>query len=142
MIVPDINLLVYAHNSADPDHRAARSWWEGLLNGSDPVGLTWMGLSGFIRVMTHPRVLVNPMPVSEVCSLIREWTDLPVVLILEPGKRFSGIFLGLIETANLAGNLTSDAHLAAISIEHQAELHSNDSDFSRFPGLSWHNPLK
>jgi len=142
MIIPDINLLVYAYNAADPDHNAAKEWWERLLNGTDPVGLSWVGISGFIRIMTHPRVLVQPMPTSLVSGLVREWIDLPSVIVLEPGKRFSSLFLGLLESSGMAGNLTTDAYLAALAIEHQAELHSNDSDFGRFSGLLWKNPIK
>ena len=92
MIIPDINLLVYAYNAADPDHNAAKEWWERLLNGTDPVGLSWVGISGFIRIMTHPRVLVQPMPTSLVSGLVREWIDLPSVIVLSPANVFRHCF--------------------------------------------------
>lgn len=141
MILPDVNLLVYAYNAADPNHEAARGWWEAALNGSTPVGLPWVVVSGFIRLMTHPRVLQDPMPVTTAVSTVRPWLEQPVVLVLEPGRRFGTLFLGFLDRLGTAGNLTTDAYLAAMAIEHQAELHSSDGDFSRFDGLRWHNPL-
>ena len=142
MIIPDINLLVYAYNTEDPSHAQAKRWWEELLNGTDPVGLPWVTISGFLRLVTHPRVLVDPMSVGQATEQVRAWLECPSVLTVEPGKKFSAIFLGLLDEAGTAGNLTTDAYLAALAIEHQAELHSNDADFSRFKGLRWRNPLK
>jgi toxin-antitoxin system PIN domain toxin len=142
MIVPDINLLVYAYHADDPRHAAARKWWEDLLNHSEPVGLSWMAVSGFLRLMTHPRVLAEPMSVARATQHVRSWLDAPPVLVLSPGTRFAGIFLGYLDTLGSAGNLTTDAHLAALAVEHQAELHSCDLDFARFDGLRWRNPLK
>ena len=142
MIIPDINLLVYAYNTEDPSHPQAKRWWEGLLNGTDPVGLPWVTITGFLRLVTHTRVLVDPMSVGLATEQVRAWLECPSVLTVEPGKKFSAIFLGLLDEAGTAGNLTTDAYLAALAIEHQAELHSNDSDFSRFKGLRWRNPMK
>ncbi len=142
MIIPDINLLVYAYNTEDPSHAQAKRWWEELLNGTDPIGLPWVTISGFLRLVTHPRVLVDPMSVGQATEQVRAWLDCPSVLTVEPGKKFSAIFLGLLDEAGTAGNLTTDAYLAALAIEHQAELHSNDADFSRFKGLRWSNPMK
>jgi toxin-antitoxin system PIN domain toxin len=142
MIIPDINLLVYAYNTEDPSHAQAKRWWEELLNGTDPIGLPWVTISGFLRLVTHPRVLVDPMSVGQATEQVRAWLDCPSVLTVEPGKKFSAIFLGLLDEAGTAGNLTTDAYLAALAIEHQAELHSNDADFSRFKGLRWRNPMK
>ena len=142
MIIPDINLLVYAYNTEDPSHAQAKRWWEELLNGTDPVGLPWVTITGFLRLVTHPRVLLDPMSVGQATEQVRAWLECPSVLTVEPGKKFSAIFLGLLDEAGTAGNLTTDAYLAALAIEHQAELHSNDSDFSRFKGLRWRNPMK
>jgi len=91
--------------------------------------------------MTHPRVLQNPMPISRAVDHSRSWLEKPNVLILESGRRFGNVFLGLLEQIGTAGNLTSDAYLAALAIEHQAELQSCDHDFSRFHGLNWRYPL-
>jgi uncharacterized protein len=142
VIVPDINLLVYAHNDQAREHEAAKCWWEDCLNGSIFIGLPWVVVAGFIRLMTHPRVLQKPMPACEATSHVRKWMAQTPVRILEPGNKFSGIYLGQLEDLGTAGNLTTDAWLAALAMEHQAELHSADADFSRFQGLRWKNPLR
>lgn len=142
MIVPDINLLVYAYNKRDPQHEPAKAWWTAALNGSTPVGIPWITSSGFIRIMTHPRILRDPLSADGAARLVRAWLDVPAVIALEPGTKFPGLFLGYLEELGTAGNLTTDAQLAALAVEHQAELHSNDADFSRFPGLRWRNPLR
>lgn len=142
MIVPDINLLLHAYNSDSPSHGAARAWWESLLNGSRPVGLTWVAMLGFVRISTHRQILADPLPVAVAVSHVRAWLAQPPVTVLDPGSRHADILFGLLETLGTAGNLTTDSHLAALAIEHQAELHSTDADFSRFPGLRWKNPLR
>jgi toxin-antitoxin system PIN domain toxin len=142
MTVPDINLLVHAYNTESRVHAAARAWWEALLNGTRPVGLPWVTLLGFIRVATHQRVLARPLPAAAACARVRAWLGRPYVSILHPGDRHAEIVFGLLERLGTAGNLTTDAHLAALCIEHQAELHSTDADFSRFPGLRWTNPVR
>ena len=142
MIVPDVNLLVYAHNDQAQQHNRARIWWENCLNGNVAVGLSWTVMAGFIRLMTHPRVLEKPMPVQAATGHVRSWLSQPPVRILEPGSKFTALFLDHLVQLGTAGNLTTDALLAALSIEYQAELHSVDGDFSRFSGLRWKNPLK
>jgi len=141
VILPDINLLLHAYNSESPVHPAARAWWEGLLNGTRPVGLAWVAVLGFIRMATHRQILSNPLPVTTACAHARAWLAQPYVSLIDPGARHSEILFGLLESLGTAGNLTTDAHLAALAIEHQAELHSTDADFARFPGLRWVNPL-
>jgi toxin-antitoxin system PIN domain toxin len=141
MILPDVNLLIYAYNADAPHHDAARGWWEVLMNDEEPVGLPWMTALGFVRLMTSRRVLETPLAGAAAVGHVRTWLARPNVAILEPGPQHLEIFARLIEAAGTAGNLTTDAHLAAIAIEHQAELHSNDADFARFPGLRWQNPL-
>jgi toxin-antitoxin system PIN domain toxin len=142
MIVPDINLLVYAHNDRATEHEQARKWWEACLNGTVPVGLSWIAIAGFLRLMTHPRVLENPMRVHDAIGYVRGWISQPPVRILHPGARFPDLFLGYLLKVGAGGNLTTDAQLAALAVEHQADLHSCDADFSRFSGLRWTNPLK
>lgn len=142
MILPDINLLIYAYNQADIHHQDARNWWESLLNGTEPVAIPWMVSTGFIRLMTHPRVLEMPMAADHAVACVRSWMERPCVIIIEPGLKFADIFFACIDSAGTAGNLTTDAYIAALAIEHQAEIHSNDSDFDRFSGLRWSNPLK
>ncbi len=141
MILPDINLLLHAYNTESPAHTAARAWWEELLNSTQPVGLAWAGMLGFIRLSTHRQILTNPMPVSTACGHVRAWLAQPYVSILDPGPRHAEILFGLLEWLGTGGNLTTDAHLAALAIEHQAELHSTDADFGRFSGLRWKNPV-
>lgn len=141
MIVPDINLLLYAYDRTSKSHVASREWWEETLAGGLRVGLTWHTILGFIRMATNPRVFEFPVAPTDAIRVVRSWLDQPGVEILSPGERHGDIVFHLIEQAGVAGNLTSDAHLAAIAIEHQAELASNDRDFGRFRGLRWFNPL-
>lgn len=142
MILPDINLLVYAYNQDALEHVGARSWWERLLSSSEPVGLPWAVSCGFIRLMTHPAVLLEPLDPRRAIEHVRSWLDRPNVEVLDPGPRHLEVLARLLENLGVAGNLTTDAHLAALAIEHQCELHSNDGDFARFSGLRWRNPLR
>src|SRR5512139_171226 len=119
MIVPDVNLLFHAYNSESRVHRAARVWWEALLNGTQPVGLSWVAVLGFIRLTTHRQILANPLTVSIACAHVRSWLARPCVAILHPGNRHADVLFGLLEHLGSAGNLTTDAHLAALCIEHQ-----------------------
>lgn len=111
------------------------------MNGTQPVGLAWTAMLGFIRITTHRSILTNPLPVPAACAHVRAWLAQPYVVVLDPGHRHAEILFGLLDMLGTAGNLTTDAHLAALAIEHQAELHSTDADFARFPGLRWANPL-
>lgn len=142
MIIPDVNLLIYAHNDRAPHHAKARRWWEDLLNGKTPVGLPWITIGGFIRLMTHPKILAKPLDVPSTIDHVRAWLAQPPVRIVQPGTKFEQLFLDYLAQLGTAGNLTTDAQLAAIAVEHQAELHSNDTDFARFRGLRWLNPLE
>ena len=141
MIVPDINLLVYAHDSEFPRHGEVRDWWEELMNGSDSVGLAWVAMLGFIRITTNSKILDNPMEPAIACEHVRSWLGRPQSIVIHPGDRHAEVLFQLLGQAGSAGNLTTDAHLAALAIEHQAELHSADADMVRFPGLRWVNPL-
>jgi len=141
VILPDINLLMYAHNSSAPYHGKARNWWAEHLNASLPVAVPWIVSSGFIRLVTHPRVLESPLPATRAADIVAEWLERPNVLVIEPGKAFPSLFFGYLKDLGTGGNLTTDAYLAALAVEHQAELHSNDADFHRFRGLRWSNPL-
>jgi toxin-antitoxin system PIN domain toxin len=141
MVLPDINLLVYAYNEVAPCHAAAKAWWEGLLTNEQPVGVPWAVALGFVRLVTHPAVFASPLPAGAAIARVRTWFDRPHVEALDPGPRHLDILTTLFGAIGLAGNLTTDAHLAALAIEHQCELHSSDADFGRFPGLRWRNPL-
>ena len=141
MIIPDLNLLMYSYNRQAPHHAAARAWWEALLNGTEPVALPWVVVLGFVRLITHRAMLVTPMQPAVALAQVRAWFACPNVERIEPGPRHIELLDRLLAAAGAGGNLTTDAHLAAIAIEHQCELHSNDADFARFPGLRWRNPL-
>lgn len=141
MIIPDVNLLIFAHNRDAPHHQPAKEWLQDLMRSGKPVGLPWVVVSGFIRIATHPKLLKEPVTVGEAIGIARSWLSRNNVRIIEPGSRFQDLFFAGLETLGTAGNLTTDAYLAAIAIEYQAELHSCDTDFHRFPGLRWRNPL-
>jgi toxin-antitoxin system PIN domain toxin len=141
MIIPDLNLLVYAYNEDAPSHAASKAWWERSLSETRPVGIPWVILLGFVRLMSNRRVLVEPMPAAEAVAHCRAWLARPNARLLLPGPGHLDLLAQLLDAASAGADLTTDAHLAALAIEHQAELHSNDSDFARFPGLRWRNPL-
>lgn len=142
MIVPDINLLLYAHIDGFPEHARARRWWETLLNGGDPIGVPLLSVFGFLRIATNPRSFSEPMTVEAAIETVERWLARDDVQLLHPGRRHLGIAFDLLRQLGTAANLTTDVQLAALAIEHQAELHSADVDFARFPGLQWINPLE
>lgn len=141
MIVPDINLLLHAYNADSPVHAEARAWWEEALNSTSLVGLPWVVMLGFIRITTSRQAMSDPLHVTTACAHVRAWLEQANVAVVHPGDRHAETLFGLLQTLGAAGNLTTDAHLAALAIEHQAELCSTDADFSRFPGLRWTNPI-
>ena len=141
MIIPDLNLLVYAHFDGTPHHKAARRWWEGLINGSERVGVPWVVATGFVRLITHPRVVANPATTTEAIDYVQEWFRFSHVTPVNPGSDHLTHLRRSLAAAGVGAELVTDAHLASIAMEYQAELHSNDADFSRFPGLRWRNPL-
>jgi toxin-antitoxin system PIN domain toxin len=141
VIVPDINLLVYAHNQVSAVHAPARAWWEDLVAREQPIGLCWAVIFGFVRLVTHPAVMMTPLPVDAALARVEGWLALDCVRILDPGPRHLAVAKELFAAAGVGANLTTDVHLAALAIDYQAELHSNDTDFARFSGLRWHNPL-
>jgi toxin-antitoxin system PIN domain toxin len=140
MIIPDLNLLLYAYNAGATHHRTARRWWEGLLAGDQPVGIPWVVILGFIRLSTTRGVFREPAKPGEALERVASWLEQPGAFVLNPGTGHLDVLRRTL-TCTAGGSLTTDAHLAALAIEHQAELHSNDSDFARFPGLRWRNPL-
>lgn len=142
MIIPDVNLLVYAYDTESPFHERARLWWEHVLSDQRSVGVAWVAALSFIRITTNARILQSAVPVVEASSAVQGWLARRNVAVIHPGERHAELLFGLMRHVGVGGNLTTDAHLAALAIEYQAELHSNDADFSRFPGLRWRNPLK
>ena len=141
MILVDANLLIYAIDRDSPHHPEARKWVEGALSGADTVGLAWGVILAFLRLTTRPGILRRPMSGDAALDYVDEWLSLPAVEIVLPGERHWPVFRNLLKIAGTAGNLTSDAHLAALAIERGATVFSTDSDFARFPGLRHVNPL-
>ncbi|MBK5294291.1 MAG: type II toxin-antitoxin system VapC family toxin [Acidobacteriia bacterium] len=141
MIIPDVNILIHAYNSHSNKHEAARLWWERTVASPRPIGMPWVTMLGFVRIMTQRSILENPVFPAEAIRRVRSWLACPRVEILLPGESHSEILFQLLEDLGTAGNLTTDAHLAALAIEYQCELASTDADFARFDGLRWFNPL-
>ncbi len=140
MILPDVNVLVHAHNSDSPLHESAREWWDRCLGGTEGVGLAWIVVLGFVRITTHRRVLVRPLPVNSVLDRVESWLDLPHVHVPQPSARhFTGL-RACLERIGTAGNMTTDAHLATLALQRGYVLYTTDTDFARFPGVRRVNP--
>jgi len=141
VIIPDINILLYAEIDAYPMHASARRWWEGALNGDVPVGLPPVCLFGFLRISTNRRVFAEPLAIDDALARVRRWLEQANVVRLVPGSEHLDIAFELLAQLGTGGNLTTDVQIAAHALEHRAEVHSNDGDFARFAGLRWLNPL-
>lgn len=142
MILVDANLIFYAEDSLSLHHRAALAWWNGCLSGAEPVGLAWQTILCFVRITTHPRATRNPISVDEAIETVNRWLSQPCVRIIQPTERHWEILARFLHKNGSAANLTMDAHLAALAVEYGCELYSTDSDFSKFHGLRWKNPIK
>jgi uncharacterized protein len=140
--LPDINLLLYAYDSDSPRQTAAREWLEEVLSGTETVAFAWAVMVGFVRIATNPAIFARPWEAADVLDLVDDWLAQPVVTTVHPTDRHAAVLRDLLAPLGTAGNLTSDAHLAALAIEHGATLYSSDNDFSRFKGLRWVDPLK
>lgn len=141
MILPDVNVLVYAHRDAAPRHSEFRVWLQETINSDQGFGLSDIVLSGFIRVVTHPRVFTPPSTVEEALAFVRAVRERPNCVSISPGERHFGIFVDLCKKSNAKGNLVADAYLAALAIESGSEWITADRDYSRFPNLRWRHPL-
>ncbi|MGP8246517.1 MAG: type II toxin-antitoxin system VapC family toxin [Bryobacteraceae bacterium] len=141
MIVVDVNLLIYAVNEDSPLHLKARSWLEATVSGTETVGLAWMVLLAFLRLTTRAGLFQKPLDARTAFEIVDAWLEQPAVTVVEPTGRHLRTLRDLVLPLGTGGNLTSDAHLAALAMEHGAELCSADNDFARFCGLRWRNPL-
>ena len=141
MIVVDANLLLFAAVTGFKEHVAARAWWESALTGPVEVALTPPAVFAFLRVSTNPRIIEPPVAVDRACDLVEDWLAQPRVEYLPPGRRHLSVALELLRGLGTGSNLTTDVQLAAHAIEHDADLYSHDTDFARFPGLRWVDPL-
>ncbi len=140
MIVPDTNLLLYAYDDRSRHHDRSRRWWEELVNGTERVGIPWVVTTGFMRLVTGSGPLRRPITLETALTLVQEWFQFPQVIPLNPGPDHLSLFRQNLMAAGVAGNLVTDAHIAALAMEYQAEVHSNDADFGHFPGLHWRKP--
>ena len=141
MILVDANLLLYAEDSLSEHHRAACAWWDEQLSGTSPVALCWPVLSAFIRIATNPRLHQRPLTIKESTGCVQSWLDQPCVRLIHPTEQHWTIFQRMLRQSNATANLVTDAHIAALAIEHNCALQSTDADFARFKGLKWQNPL-
>jgi toxin-antitoxin system PIN domain toxin len=142
VILVDSNLLIYAIDRDSPNHAKARRWLEGSLSGTTPLGLAWIVVLAFLRLTTRAGILKRPLAPEQALAFVDEWLAQPYVQALAPGERHWAVLRNLLRATGTAGNLTSDAHLAALAIEHGCTVCSSDSDFKRFPGLEHVDPLR
>ena len=141
MILVDVNVLVHAFHAGSPDHAAYRAWLTRTVEGDEPFAVSELVLSGFVRVVTHPRVFDPPVPVADALAFADAIRHQPNAVIVAPGARHWEIFGRLCAGAGARGNLVADAYLAALAIESGCEWITADRDFSRFAGLRWRHPL-
>ncbi|MBI1251820.1 MAG: PIN domain-containing protein [Alphaproteobacteria bacterium] len=142
MILIDVNLLLYAHIKISPEHETARAWLDTQLNGSTLVGMPWHSLLGFLRIATNPRMTSPPEPMKSAIGQMQAWLGRANVWRPQPTDRHAEFLASLLDTANGKSSLTSDAHLAALALEHGLTVCTADSDFARFQGVKWINPLR
>jgi toxin-antitoxin system PIN domain toxin len=141
LILVDANILLYAEDSLSPVHQQARVWWDHQLSRSGPVCLCWTVVSAFIRIGTNPRVFEHPLSLEQALTRVQSWLDQPCTRVIRPTEQHWTIFQMMLKEGQAVANLVTDAHLAALAIEHGCDLASTDSDFARFPKLKWINPL-
>ena len=142
MTLVDLTLLIAAVNKRAPMHKAARAWWEERLNGTDQIGLSWLVILGFIRLVTNSKVMPEPLLLADAVGMVDEWLRRPNVRTVGVTGQHWNILQNMLHAVGHGAALTMDAHLACLAIEHDAEIATADDDFSHFPGLKWRNPLK
>jgi toxin-antitoxin system PIN domain toxin len=141
VILIDTNLLLYAYDSRSERHAPAKNWLEGAFSGQERLGLPWAVVLAFLRLTTHTGVMTQPLNLAEAVAIVESWLERPNSGIVWPTERHWDVLREVLATGQARGALVTDAHLAALAIEHGAVLCSADRDFSRFPGLKWKNPL-
>lgn len=140
MKLVDLNVLLYAVNEDAEHHQVVLDWWQATLNGDESVGLPWIVLLGFLRIAANPKIFPKPLATTAAIDKIDTWLSVPTVCVVTEKPEHWRILRALLSEAGVAGNLTTDAHLAAMAISHGAVLASCDRDFARFEGLRWENP--
>lgn len=142
MKLPDANVLLYALDASSPRHDRARPWLEDILSGTETVAFAWSVLLGVVRLSTRPAVFELPFSTDEAMDVVDGWLERPNATVVHPTVRHGAILRHLLTPLGAGGNLVTDAHLAALAVEHGATLCSSDADFSRFDGLRWEDPLR
>lgn len=142
MILLDANLLLYAVNRDLPQHRQAQAWLEKVLSGGQSVGLPWVVILAFLRLTTNQRVFERPFTIEQAGTYVDAWLAQPLVSAVVPGPNHWSVLRNLLAVSGAGGNLTTDAHIAALAIEHGYTVYSTDHDFKRFAGVSHINPLR
>lgn len=132
MKIVDANVLLYAVNADSAHHDSAQRWLLKSLSGNEAIGFAWVSLLAFVRVSTNPRIFASPLPISVAFDLVDSWLVQPPSTVPAPTARHAALLRGLLEQTGAAGNLTTDAHLAALAIEHSADVVTFDRDFARF----------
>jgi toxin-antitoxin system PIN domain toxin len=141
VILVDANLLVYAHVEDFDHHERARTWLDGRLAGTARVGLPWESLTAYLRLVTNPRVFPRPLPAADAMAQVADWLERPAAWVPSPTDDHTTLLTALLAVDGVRADLVPDAHLAAIALGHGLTVMSNDSDFARFPGVRWENPL-
>lgn len=141
MTLIDANILLYARDRSSALHGGAREWLTERLNAPTRAGIPWQSLVAFLRIATHPRAYERPLSPADAWRQVDDWLAAPAAWVPMPGERHAEILGALVESYELRGNLISDAHLAALALEHGLEIHSADTDFARFTEVRWSNPL-
>lgn len=139
--MPDVNILLYAHHAAMPEHRRYVEVLEQLVDSDEPYALSELVLSGFVRISTSPGVMASPTPLAVALDFVDELIDRPNARLLRPGLEHWAIFTRLLRQSRASGKIVADAYHAALAIEHGCELLTADGDFGRFAGLRWRHPL-
>ena len=137
----DANILLYAYDRSSAHHVGARKWLETALSGPTPVAFCWPTILAFMRIATHRKAMARPLAMDDARKIVESWLEQPIATIVLPTERHWAILSGLLTSGQVSGALVSDAHLAALAIEHGATLVTNDRDFARFPDLEVEYPL-
>lgn len=141
MIVPDANILIYAYDTTSPHHTKAKTWWEEALSGDEPIGIPWVVVLAFTRLITHPSVCTTPLTIRQARKRVAQWFDQEHVRLIAPTPKTFNLFFEFMEATELGGNLSTDALIASHAFENGAVIFTNDRDFDRFPSIKWINPL-
>ena len=142
MIIPDVNILVYAYDESSPYFTECRAWWEDTVNSGAEIGLPTAVILGFIRITTHPKISATPASMSTALSVVQTWLSVPTIVVIEPTAQHWRILSEILRKLPHGGKLVTDAHLAALSREYRATIATNDRDFDRFAGISSFNPVR